>query len=49
MPLAAGRVRASVDKGLAGGSLWPTAATTIPLGEIVEAHRHLESSPRFGV
>jgi NADPH:quinone reductase-like Zn-dependent oxidoreductase len=34
--------------GLAEGRLKPVIAKTFPLGEIVEAHRYLESNQQIG-
>jgi NADPH:quinone reductase-like Zn-dependent oxidoreductase len=37
-----------INEGLAEGSLKPIITKTFPLGEIVEAHRYLESNQQFG-
>jgi NADPH:quinone reductase-like Zn-dependent oxidoreductase len=37
-----------VNSGLADGSLKPVVARTFPLGQIVEAHRYLESNQQIG-
>jgi NADPH:quinone reductase-like Zn-dependent oxidoreductase len=42
------RNRDLVLKGLAQGRLKPVIAKTFPLGQIVEAHRYLESNQQFG-
>jgi NADPH:quinone reductase-like Zn-dependent oxidoreductase len=42
------RAKAFVNEGLADGSLRPIVARTFPLGEIVEAHRYLESNQQIG-
>jgi NADPH:quinone reductase-like Zn-dependent oxidoreductase len=35
-------------KGLAQGRLTPVIAKTFPLGQIVDAHRYLESNQQLG-
>ena len=37
-----------INEGLADGSLKPIVAKTFPLGEIIEAHRYLESNQQIG-
>jgi NADPH:quinone reductase-like Zn-dependent oxidoreductase len=40
--------KAFINEGLADGTLKPIVAKTFPLGEIVEAHRYLESNQQVG-
>ena len=42
------RAKTFINEGLTDGSLKPIIAKTFPLGEIVEAHRYLESNQQVG-
>ena len=42
------RAKDLILRGLAGGQLKPIVAKTFPLGQIVEAHRYLESNQQIG-
>jgi NADPH:quinone reductase-like Zn-dependent oxidoreductase len=42
------RGKTFISSGLADGSLEPIIARTVPLEEIVEAHRYLESNQQIG-
>ncbi|HEY1380731.1 MAG TPA: zinc-dependent alcohol dehydrogenase family protein [Gemmataceae bacterium] len=42
------KAKAFINSGLADGSLKPIIARTFPLGEIVDAHRYLESNQQIG-
>src|SRR5439155_2478217 len=43
-----GRAKQFINEGLASGKLKPVVAKTLPLEEIVEAHRFLESNKQIG-